>query len=788
MLLILTVLLSGTAFSISAEENGKGMLLGNGRAYSPLGLFLARESSLPPQSKRSVTPVRAQGSAQAKGWRGITPLRSTRQDVERLIGRPITTGGSAYQTSSEHVYVQYSDGPCEKGWPYGWNVVPNTVVTISVSPKKTLPLASLNLDETKYEKSRDSHISSKIYYTNREEGIAIEADEFWGNVISVNYIPTAAQIYLQCPDASRRLPPGRRQADSLFKFDELVDIPSSYERERLDLFAAEIKRQRDADAYIIAYGGVVAHAGEAKTRADCAKEYLIQKHRLKAENIWAIDGGYRESRIMEIYVEPRGGDLPLARPTVRPSKVKIIQVRKSSTPSVLVNRPTRLAKPNDVKIHFVFHPTDPTRVVIEKSLVLVVRKDGRAEALLYDRDQSQVVATYKGRLSRAILQGLVTRIGKAIVEAKNRKLDDSIIRESDLFYLSIKNGTVNETSGKVEDMPEDVRRLIGDLSLVWKRFKESPSAAAYVKAELIEREKFESLRQKGDEKFASVEDFPPEMRKTILDSIIYPGIFYQLSQAQYGELRNQRRLVIHNGSAYFLNLFTSRRENNQESQREEIRFSFHPRWREQVQEDVFLTINADGKADAVFNDYDGTSITGVYEGKLPKAEVSRMSAKIRAVLRQTKKPESGNGVIREGDLFYLSVIRKTGAVEQRGGVVERVPEVRPVIEELRALLKRLRKTPLSHAYIRAASIENDRLPSLLKEGKLRFISFHDFPRELQSVVRNALNKSFGFIALNQSQYDQLKTYTTFGELYVTEGSTGYKLTLLPSQDRANRKV
>lgn len=48
----------------------------------------------------------------AKEWRGIVPLRSTRADVERLLGddsekKPLTT----YQTKQEAVSVLYASGP-----------------------------------------------------------------------------------------------------------------------------------------------------------------------------------------------------------------------------------------------------------------------------------------------------------------------------------------------------------------------------------------------------------------------------------------------------------------------------------------------------------------------------------------------------------------------------------------------------------------------------------------------------------------------------------------------------
>lgn len=49
--------------------------------------------------------------AQAKGWRGIVPLKSTRADVERLLGVPGKHG--RYQFDEERAYVNYAGpGPC----------------------------------------------------------------------------------------------------------------------------------------------------------------------------------------------------------------------------------------------------------------------------------------------------------------------------------------------------------------------------------------------------------------------------------------------------------------------------------------------------------------------------------------------------------------------------------------------------------------------------------------------------------------------------------------------------
>lgn len=270
--------------------------------------------------------VRSVQDERAKGWRGLVPLQATRRDVEGVLGAPKTPGGSTYEPDNQYIHVEYSDGPCEKGWPYGWNVEKDTVTSIWVSAKENVFLSDLKIDEGKYQKHTDGHIQNRVHYVNHEEGIEILVDDTTIAIVKgFYYMPTTADENLRCPDAKNRLPVGRKQADSFNKFDEYGDLKPAHERYRLDQAASYAVSVTDSEIYIIAYAGREAHPGEAETRASCAREYLIREHKISAERIRTIDGGYREQRQVEIYVEPKDGDIPLARPTLRPSKVKIVQ-------------------------------------------------------------------------------------------------------------------------------------------------------------------------------------------------------------------------------------------------------------------------------------------------------------------------------------------------------------------------------------------------------------------------------------------------------------------------------
>lgn len=137
---------------------------------------------------------------QSKGWHGIVPLRSTRADVIRLLGAP-NVDGKYYEIDNYTLYIDYSDGPCEKG-KSGWNVPRDTVVRISLAPTKDLKYGDLKIDRKKYKKSKDGELPEIIYYTNDAEGITISVRG--GEVRNIYYNPTSKDDYLRCPSSASK--------------------------------------------------------------------------------------------------------------------------------------------------------------------------------------------------------------------------------------------------------------------------------------------------------------------------------------------------------------------------------------------------------------------------------------------------------------------------------------------------------------------------------------------------------------------------------------------------------
>src|SRR5882757_1023018 len=86
----------------------------------------------------------------AKGWRGIIPLRSTRADVERLLGSEANKPECvqslcSYYLDDVNVHFNYSSGGCNSGGG-GWEVPLDTVIWITVYPRPHPRLSDLNID------------------------------------------------------------------------------------------------------------------------------------------------------------------------------------------------------------------------------------------------------------------------------------------------------------------------------------------------------------------------------------------------------------------------------------------------------------------------------------------------------------------------------------------------------------------------------------------------------------------------------------------------------------------
>src|SRR6185369_11227907 len=90
-------------------------------------------------------------------WRGLSPLRSTRMDVERTLGAPdqnIDNEHLTYYFPDVVVYFYFTSNPkCREKLPYtSWDVTADTLTGIDVTLRHPLLVGETNIDLTKFKK------------------------------------------------------------------------------------------------------------------------------------------------------------------------------------------------------------------------------------------------------------------------------------------------------------------------------------------------------------------------------------------------------------------------------------------------------------------------------------------------------------------------------------------------------------------------------------------------------------------------------------------------------------
>jgi hypothetical protein len=257
-----------------------------------------------------------------QGWRGIVPLRSTRQDVERAIGRPTESNGITYNLKDERVSIFYSSSPCVTGWPYGWNVAPDVVTKIVVYPQVKVTVAELGINTIDYTRTQNSRLGG-VDYTNKEIGISIGVNNN-GDVDVVQYEPSLKDKgLLLCPDAAlRQQEIESGQSAYIVPITHYSNLSRKEEATRMGFFAEQVKKYPvNSKIYIIGYADPKECEDEATNRINRVKNRLASHLRIDPDRIDTINGGRKNAVWTELYVVRPGGPRPLATPEISPASV-----------------------------------------------------------------------------------------------------------------------------------------------------------------------------------------------------------------------------------------------------------------------------------------------------------------------------------------------------------------------------------------------------------------------------------------------------------------------------------
>jgi hypothetical protein len=141
-----------------------------------------------------------QGSATApaNAWKGLVPLRSTRADVEKMLGAPteVTGRAYAYKLKTENVAFTYAKGNCS-GSDNGWNLPAGTILEIDVTPQTTLLASEAGLDLSKFWKANTDDADLSMF-TNADIGVTVRTKGN-ANVVNIKYGAASSDAAKACP-------------------------------------------------------------------------------------------------------------------------------------------------------------------------------------------------------------------------------------------------------------------------------------------------------------------------------------------------------------------------------------------------------------------------------------------------------------------------------------------------------------------------------------------------------------------------------------------------------------
>ena len=110
-------------------------------------------------------------------------------------------------------------------------------------------------------------------------------------------------------------------------FDQFPSVAFDDDKARFDNLAIELQNSPDATAYIMIYAGRTSRAGQADRLGQRTMDYLTTQRGVDAHRVVILNGGYRDTDFIEIWVCPPGAKTPQPTPTVQPGDVQPAQDR-----------------------------------------------------------------------------------------------------------------------------------------------------------------------------------------------------------------------------------------------------------------------------------------------------------------------------------------------------------------------------------------------------------------------------------------------------------------------------
>ena len=130
-----------------------------------------------------------------------------------------------------------------------------------------------------------------------------------------------------------------------------------------------------------------------------------------------------------------------------------------------------------------------------------------------------------------------------------------------VFHLKHKDGSRQELSGLVQQLPGSVQQWVDDLVGLWKGLDKLPLGEAFLRSASVVAERLTQLRRAGTPKLVLIQDCPADVQPLLRAAFARPLDFVALSKADHESLEKFGQLffVVQEKAAWQLTLFGARK-------------------------------------------------------------------------------------------------------------------------------------------------------------------------------------------------------------------------------------
>jgi len=258
-------------------------------------------------------------AGQSNSWRGLTPLQSTRAEVEKLYGNAIRSYGSSaeYLTQNGKISIRFAQRPCEGGWiVQGDTVIEITAYDVSGKTDKELGFV-----EGRHRRNRDD-VADHYTWFDPEQGLkyyfvqAIRDERILPLLESITYGPKRSDP--RCDG----FPPYAPERD-YFTMDQYSFLRPGMGREEalydvlghIDELMIRVEfNEPEFAGYVVIYFDRRRPFAYYKKELLRLKSLIGRKRKLYAEKLVIIEGGLLDRSEFRLYMLPKDWPPPAPVP------------------------------------------------------------------------------------------------------------------------------------------------------------------------------------------------------------------------------------------------------------------------------------------------------------------------------------------------------------------------------------------------------------------------------------------------------------------------------------------